>query len=154
MMPPAARRLGVESCCGTGAGSRVVPTEAVHDGVCRIADLGSEGSWELPDAVAEDLEIDESGLDERTDELAVRATSEATGDGHRQLGGAQVMDLGEQQRDGVLEVGAVVDLLGAEAALPAIRQGDLREGDAIGVHPEALVIGEPLPKAASITCGV
>lgn len=66
-----------------GCGVRVVSTEAVHDGVCRVADLGSEGSWELPDAVVEGLEIDESGLDERTDELAVRATSEPTGDGHR-----------------------------------------------------------------------
>jgi hypothetical protein len=67
----------------------------VHDGVGRLADLRGDGRWETPDAVVQGLEIDESGFDQRTDELVVRATSEAAGYGHRQLRGAQVMDLGE-----------------------------------------------------------
>ena len=78
-------------CLGEGTGLRVVLTEAVNDGVCCVADLRGDGWWESLDAVVEEFEIDEPSLGERADERAVRATPEATGDGHRQLRGAQVV---------------------------------------------------------------
>jgi hypothetical protein len=111
-----------------------------------VSDLDGDGVGELLDAFCEQLGVDEARLDQRADELAIGASSEATGDGHGQLRGAQVVDLGEQEGHRVVVVGAIGDLLGANAALPAQRQTDLREADAVGVHPEVLVIGGTHPE--------
>lgn len=52
-------------------GSAVASSEAVHDGVGRLADLWGDGRWEAPHAVVQGFEIDESSLGECADERAV-----------------------------------------------------------------------------------
>ena len=69
---------------------------------------------ELLDASGETVGVDEARLDQRADELPIGAASEAIGDGHDQLRGARVVDLGEQQCHRVAVIEVIGDLLGAK----------------------------------------
>ena len=120
----------------------------------RVGHLPGDGVGELLDTFGEQFGVDQARFDQRGDELAVGSASEAAGDGHGQLRDAPVVDLGEEQDHRIVVVGAIGDLIGAHATFPARRQTDLGEADAVGLHPEVLVLGGVQPEVASIWCAV
>jgi hypothetical protein len=91
------------------------------------------------DPFVERLGVDVAGLDESSDEGAIRPAPEPTGDRHSQLRHAEVMDLEERQQHWIVGITAVANLLGQQPPLPSDRKGDLRQRDAVRVDTEALV---------------